>query len=123
MRVSTIIDYIRDAGIQLDVPQGSIIYKPSPRALDKLNEGSNLNPPPIKMMIAEGINYVFKKLLTSIYLNYRVSREKGFIDFQSIRITSENASKFLNLRIVRLSSKSCVLVGYISSHQKSIIGS
>ena len=120
MRVSTFIDYIRDSDIDLSVPSGGLVYKPSPRALDRDKEGNKLNPPKILMVIEEDLNRVFRKLLTNVFLNYRITREKGFIDFNSVAITSENTGMFLNLRIVKLSNKSCVLVGYLSSKSKRV---
>lgn len=118
MRIATILEALQNTPLELISSDRKISYKRSDRMLDRKYEGNTIKRIPVEMVIEESLDTVFHKLTANIFFNHRIRRGRRQIDFESISISSEAGSKFLNMRIVKLSNKISALLGYISPVKK-----
>ena len=118
MRITTIIDYFREVPLDLTYVEGKVEYPKSKKFVDRRAEGSRWVKPVVELVCSQSLDEVYDRLMKNAYFNWRFERRKGEISFDSMKISSPNGYLHLNIRIVRISLKTCALVGYISRYKK-----
>lgn len=121
MRATRVIEALREVPLPLEYFDGKVEYAESDRYDDRLSEGNRWSKTPIEYVCFLSIDEVYNLLISNPFFSWRINRYRGVIDFDSIPIASKTGRMFFNIRFVKLSHKTCALVGYITYIRKDML--